>query len=379
MRKVVDSSFAIVSNGFADGPAQALRDFLNLHRSPSVITIFHPLVPESDGGHEITRYERGELVHRRYVAAPFLPPYTYLLDPLIPMRIPPVDGWFGFNNMAAARGLAARRQSRTGKVAYWCVDFVPNRFGRSPATWLYDLLDRVCCRNVDARFELSTAALDGRNKRLRISPSQLAPAHVAPMGAWLRRTPTTPQDGYKSNEVVYLGHLVERQGVDLLLKAAALNKSMRLRIIGGGPEEQNLQMLARRLEITDRVVFEGFVQDHKEVERLLAGAAIGVAPYREDGESFTRFADPGKLKAYLAAALPILLTATPPNAHELAHRAGAEVLPQSEAAWSAAVDSLLTNPSEWQRRRSMALTAARDFDWEILLPRALAHLDFEVE
>ena len=34
-----------MSNGFAEGPAQALRDFL-LAREASVVTIFHPLTPE---------------------------------------------------------------------------------------------------------------------------------------------------------------------------------------------------------------------------------------------------------------------------------------------------------------------------------------------
>ena len=36
---------AIVSNGFADGPAQALRDYLVAHGA-EVTTIFHPLTPD---------------------------------------------------------------------------------------------------------------------------------------------------------------------------------------------------------------------------------------------------------------------------------------------------------------------------------------------
>ena len=41
---------AIVSNGFADGPAQALRDYL-VARHADVTTIFHPLTPEQGTTH----------------------------------------------------------------------------------------------------------------------------------------------------------------------------------------------------------------------------------------------------------------------------------------------------------------------------------------
>ena len=43
------STFAIVANGFADGPAQALRDYL-IAREATVITILHPLTPENGSG-----------------------------------------------------------------------------------------------------------------------------------------------------------------------------------------------------------------------------------------------------------------------------------------------------------------------------------------
>ncbi len=37
--------------------------------------------------------------------------------------------------------------------------------------------------------------------------------------------------------------------------------------------------------------FHGFVEDHRRVEALLAGASVAVAPYVEDATSFTRFAE----------------------------------------------------------------------------------------
>ena len=158
-------SFAIVANGFADGPAQALRDYLRA-RGAHVFVVSHPLAPEDGTRHVVTTYAGEELVARRTVGSPLRPPSSFVLDPFVPLRFPPVDVWFGFNPLACARGLVARRMRRASTAVLWSVDFVPDRFGRGTAqTRLYDRLDELCCRRADARVELSEAAREGRNLR----------------------------------------------------------------------------------------------------------------------------------------------------------------------------------------------------------------------
>jgi hypothetical protein len=119
---------AIVSNGFADGPAQALRDYL-VARDVCVLTIFHPLTPEQGTRHRITVYDDGAQVKERSVRLPLKPPASFALDPFVPLLPPHVDAWFGFNPLACARGLVARGQRRARQVVLWSVDFVPDRFG----------------------------------------------------------------------------------------------------------------------------------------------------------------------------------------------------------------------------------------------------------
>ncbi len=350
---------AIVSNGFADGPAQALRDYL-VARGADVVTIFHPLTPEQGSRHRIARYAGGALVDERGVRLPLKPPASFALDPFVPLLPPRVEVWFGFNPLACARGLIAR----TDRVVLWSVDFVPDRFGRGTiATRIYDRLDRLCCVRADARVELSESARNGRNRRHGLGD---APAHVVPMGAWIDRVPTTTTESFQDGRVVFLGHLVERQGVAILLDALGDRPAD---VIGTGPLEASLRARAKN------VTFHGYVADHREVERLLSHAAVAVAPYRQTGESFTRYADPGKLKAYLAAGLPTLLTDVPPNALELAAEAGAEIVADDPAALAAAIESLLASPDEWRARREAALAYARRFDWNALLGDLLARLD----
>src|SRR5205814_6416929 len=178
--------------------------------------------------------------------------------PFVPLVSPRVDAWFGFNPLACARGLVARAPF----VVLWSVDFVPDRFGTGTiATRIYDRLDRLCCVRADARVELSEAARDGRNRRHRLPP-RAADAHVVPMGSWLDRVPTAPPDGFTHRRVVFLGHLVGRQGVDTLLEAlavlAARGEPVRAEIVGTGPLEATLRTRSTELGLDATVTFHGY-------------------------------------------------------------------------------------------------------------------------
>jgi glycosyltransferase involved in cell wall biosynthesis len=369
--------FAIAANGFADGPAQALRDYL-VTQGADVLTIFHPLTPEQGGRHVIATYRAGKLTAERTVRLPLKPPVSFLADPVVPLAPPRVDAWFGFNPLACGRGLLARKRGRARTVVLWSVDFVPDRFGAGTVpTRVYDRLDRLCATRADARIELSTAARDARDRRhgLAHDPDR---THVVPMGAWLNRVDSTPPDGSSRRRVVFLGHLVPRQGVELLIEALALLKSrgedVSADVIGTGPLEASLRERANTLGLDDLVRFHGFVEDHREIERLLAGASLAVAPYRPEEGTFTPYADPGKLKAYLAAGLPIVLTDVPPNADELVREAGAEIVAYDAAALADAIARGLAAPQVWLERRNAALAHAQRFDWAVLLPNVLEKL-----
>lgn len=86
-----------------------------------------------------------------------------------------------------------------------------------------------------------------------------------------------------SNELLYVGSLIERKGVDLLLEAFAscMNKKLRLVIVGDGPERKNLEELAGRLEIIDRVEFKGFLSG-EALRDCYKSAGAFVLPTRED-------------------------------------------------------------------------------------------------
>lgn len=376
MRPIADSSFLIVANGAPDSPpGSGVRDFLAAH-ARELTTVFHPLNPGDRGVHRVSYWHAGRQVIDRELARPSRPPMTYALDPGTPLVRPRVDAWIAFNNLAAAHGLARRRFGLARQVAYWAVDFVPDRFGAGSAlSRIYDAVDRVVCTRADLRIELTSAARDARTRRLSLGDGA-ARTHVAPVGVWLDRIERVPEDGWRRRKVVFIGHLVPRQGLGTLIESMAHLPDVTLEIAGRGPEEASLRELVARLGLSDRVHFVGFLEDHREVERLVASASVAAAPYATNVESFTKYADPSKLRTYTGAGLPIVTTDVPPNAHELEHLAGATIVEFEPEAVAVAIREILASPEGWRRRHRAALAYAEGFDWGRIVPDALAELGF---
>jgi glycosyltransferase involved in cell wall biosynthesis len=201
------------------------------------------------------------------------------------------------------------------------------------------------------------------------------------MGTWLDRTPKAKATAWQHKKVVYLGHLVERQGVATLIRALQLvikkDPDVTAGIIGSGPEAAALKKLAGELGIAKQVTFHGFVKDHKDVESILAQGTVAAAPYVKDEANFTQFADPGKLKAYLGANLPIVLTDVPPNAKELESAGAAVVVKDSPEAVAEGLQSLLSDKDSWLKAHAAAAKLAREFDWNNILKKTLKELGFE--
>jgi glycosyltransferase involved in cell wall biosynthesis len=380
-RPIRDSTFALVANGYGDSaPAGPFREYLLDRGARRVTTIFHPLDRDSEPRHVITHYEAGGRARSRSVRLPSRPPHTYPLDFLVPPWPKAVDGWFGFNNLACARGLLARRMGRAGRVVYWAIDFVPDRFGPGLLTRAYDALDRRCCLRADAWFDLTEAALEGRARRHGLTPGVGATPRVVPIGAWLERVPSVPEDGWRQRRIVYTGHLVPRQGVQTLVEALAVlarrGVDFEAHIGGRGPLEPELREAASKAGLDGKVRFRGFFPDHRQVETFLAEASVAVAPYDTSPDSFSRFADPSKLKSYIAAGLPTITTEVPPNARELAELAGTEVVPFDAGALADAIERALASPDQWASRRAAALEYAQRFDWRRIFDTAVAAAGF---
>jgi len=106
---------------------------------------------------------------------------------------------------------------------------------------------------------------------------------VIPMGVDLKGLFTPdPHVQRKTDELLFVGRLVEKKGVQFLLEAmpAVLEKhpTVRLILAGSGPMEQELRLQVQRLRISESVDFLGMVSQAKLPE-LYRKAALAIFPF----------------------------------------------------------------------------------------------------
>lgn len=178
--------------------------------------------------------------------------------------------------------------------------------------------------------------------------------HTVPNGVNTSRI--TPQPAETDPPVVvFVGTLKPWHGVAELIDAAALaDETWQLRIIGTGPEQSNLEQLAKRLNVA--VDFRGAVAPELMPQHL-AGASIGVAPYPAMDTDDDQYFSPLKVYEYMAAGLAVVASSVG-QIPTVMEGAGVLVPPSNAKELSRAIDALIANPTlvaqlgVWARRRA---------------------------
>lgn len=261
---------------------------------------------------------------------------------------------------------------------FYVIDYVPVRFSNRWLNNLYHAIDRFCVRQADMTWNLAEPMVKAREQsglESRYRSKQIA----VPVGTEILfnyRPATKATNKSKNLELVYLGILSEEQGVGTLLKAlTALKKHQKLpsftvRIIGSGPLEAELKEQAESLGLSDQVMFSGYVAKDEDVNRMLTAASIGLAPYAIKPLSFKQFTDPGKIKTYLGAGLPIIMTDISPIAAVIKEKGAGLVIDDDPAALQQAIETFLTDPAQLARCRRQAQQLAQSYQWNTIFNQA---------
>lgn len=172
---------------------------------------------------------------------------------------------------------------------------------------LYELMDRCIFPFMDAVAPLSEdlhnplKGLPGLGKKLHFIRNGVDLSEIDSCS----RVAKELRPWRENSEFIvgYIGQLISRKGLDLLLNALAGIKDIkwRLALVGEGPEMVFLEVLARQLGIADRVRFFGFREDRLA---FLRGFDVFVLPSRLEGI-------PRCLMEAMAAQIPIVASDIP--------------------------------------------------------------------
>jgi glycosyltransferase involved in cell wall biosynthesis len=370
---IAGKTLAIATHVFGSGPADALEEYA-VERAARVVVVRHAFsyAPQVDS--VVRTWQAGKLVHERrlrwnaHVPGPITWTKDLLLDVLWAGRTPGmIDVYVGIDSLNAAAGVFLRRADKARRVIFWTIDYVPQRFQNQLLNRVYHRFDRFCVKRCDVTWNVSPRMEPARRAR-----GIEGPQRVVEMGANVR----PPRRAARPRQAIFVGHLLEKQGVQLALRALPLVRERvpgaRLLVIGDGPYRSALESLVRELRLEDAVEFAGYVERHEEVEDRIAESAVGLATYDPDMASFTEFADPGKIKNYLAAGVPVVTTPVVHSAPELERSGAGVVIPYRPDALADVLSAILGDPNEQRRRREAAATLGAQSDWTAVFDRAFA-------
>jgi PEP-CTERM/exosortase A-associated glycosyltransferase len=162
----------------------------------------------------------------------------------------------------------------------------------------------------------------------------------------------------------YIGSFYDYEGIDDLIAAMPfMGTDKHLLLVGGGPMEKPLRVLADNSPARDRIHFVGRVP-HEEVERYYS--LVDVLAYPRKAMRLTELVTP--LKPLEAMAQSRLVAASSVGGHkELIEDGATGTLfpPDDPAAIAKALDGLFDNRCKWPERRSTAKAfVAEERNWQ---------------
>ena len=284
---------------------------------------------------------------------------------------------FGAGNINAVAASAVRSIGLARWAAFYAIDFAPVRFGSFFLDRMYLCVEWLAVITCDIVWNLSPAMPAARRERIRLPWIRAAPDLIVPMGTAAFRSDLQDilQIRSKKPVIAYMGVLNPNSGVDILIKSLEVIQkkipTISCIIIGTGSKEQDLKNLSNDLLQENSYEFTGFINDHRIVEELLAKAWIGVAPYRDDPSSFTRFADPGKLKTYLSLALPIIMTNVPAISKNIEVENCGIITDATPQGFANAIISLLESADKRSEMEQNAFRLGETFVWAKIFEKAM--------
>lgn len=364
------------------GVADFLLRHLRQSGDPDVVYARFPFLHSTDGAIVVGRRREGKDLPEKRSRIRFYRPalLSYLKDFVYAIayglrHARGSDLFVGTTCLLALVGVALRRIGWVKTSVYLMIDYTPRRFPNRLVNGCYYRVDRAAAEGADRVWTLSAAMIEGRFADGQLDRSRVR-FEVVPFGNNADRCSPDDLRRYDARRIAYFGGVLASKGAELFapilreLEGIGLG-DVTLTCIGAG-DLDFLRGEARRLGVESRLRILGAVADHDSVERELLSCALAIAPYcPADANSFSFYADPGKVKTYLGCALPIVITDVPPIAREVADFGAGAIARYHAGDFARQIAVLLSSESVLREYRARAFSMGTRYSWSRIFSRAL--------
>ncbi|HYD35461.1 MAG TPA: glycosyltransferase [Vitreimonas sp.] len=374
MTPLIFNKVIIVSHVLGTVPFADLEKFLLEKKLEQLLVISHPLLAEAQPqGSLLKQYHHQHLTRQSNFKLPFFtPPVSFIFDFFLTLWwiISTQQKWqvmVGLNNLSVLAGLCLRKLGLVEKVVYYTIDFTPERFSQHWLNEGYHWLDKWCVKHADMTWNVSPRIAEGREKIRGLAQAEYPRQVVVSIGVWLDRIQDYLTQPRKKHHIVYAGGLAPHQGVETLLRSLPrvlkTIPDVTLTVIGSGQQQQFLNELAIELGINEHVEFTGYLAHHHQVEEKLCTGELAIAMYNKTFDRWSKYADPSKMKSYLACGLPIITTNVTYMGAVLEKNECGVVIKDDSEVLAQTIIKVLRNREQLKTWRKNALQLAVAYDW----------------
>lgn len=360
------------------GPVQALRKYLE-NGKYNFQYITHPLRKCLITDSLMENFDKGTLVRQKAIKRTERRLISFIGDLLLNVFLVFRDRrrgkilFIGIDNINTLSGIVLKRIGVVHKIIYYVIDYTPRRFKNRILNRVYHCLDRFCLRHSDYIWNISYRMAELREEQGVKKDRNM----VVPVGVEFDGVKRVSNSNISRHRLVFVSYLSEDKGCQLAIEAmtdiAKYRNDVILEIIGTGPYEEELKQLVIKNKLEKNVKFIGYMKQDFLVDNLSRGG-IAIASYLEDPDSITNYADPTKVKEYLACGLPVIITKVPWIAKEIERLQMGIAIEYSKEQLVVAALKILENDGFYDKCRRNALAYASKLDWVKIYDRAFERI-----
>lgn len=367
MDRVISSrSFLLLAHYATFAYQDLLYEFLTNNNAELVTKINLPL-PEQPylKQIEITQNKGNKVIESRKVKSFYKPPFfAYILQSfqllfLVANSSKNYDVIIAQDSLLALLSIILRMIGKCRKVVFYSHGIDNTRFSLGIANTIYKSLDRFAARNSDFNWFLSRKMVPIRKEQgVPLKRMFWIPASI-PVDSISRKK------SVKNHKVVFLGTVNRKNGAHFF--PAIVQRVKReipdivLDIMGNGDLFSELKKRVKRMKLERHINFLDSLS-FKEFSPKLTNYSLGLAPYEPSTENLTPLSDSLKMRVYLAAGLPVVITEGFHFSDEVKKYDLGFTVDFSVDSFSRAITKLLTDKSLNDKIRKRALDYSEKYD-----------------
>ena len=326
---------------------------------------------------EITDSKKGKIETTRKITSVTQPPiFAYAIQSLqlfftVLLSINKYDIIIAQDRLLAFIAIILRTIGKCKIVIFYSHGVDRTRFKYAFINKLYNLLDLVSATNSNFNWFLNKEMINLR-KQQGVDPNT---------SFWVPSSISTDTvlrlQNVFNHKIVFLGVLNNKNGANLLPKIILLVKKaipdIILDIIGDGQLKNSLESETVKLGLNRNINFLGVLK-FTDFSQILTNYSVGIAPYEDVFDTLTSTSDSMKMRVYLAAGLPVVITKGFVFSREIEENNLGLTVQFKTKSFAKAVVKLLQNPTLNKKIRRKALVYSKKYDITNIYDRVLAKI-----